>query len=258
MQNRRALLVFCFCTYLCHAQAAKTDHVSLDVIHAKYNAPFTRNLESFDCAVDFSWKQHFLETTRVGDEGSDEELQKIFQPISNRVTVTRQNVSVYSGMRDDEIARLPHGGMAEFLLEHAVQKSLYTWLPAGTDTLLPSSTVPVKIEKSSSGFTLTYKEQTSEIEMALAPDMRLQSATLKAPQPDRFNTSFSSGPQGFLLDSWTTQEDGNSSPGHRLIFTYTYQTAGGVQLPDYVAINRESHHEVWRYRLRDCAVKTSK
>ena len=61
---------------------------------------FNRNLQSFDCAVDFSWKQHFTETTRVGDEGTDEELEKLFQPIRNRVTVTRQNVTVSSGLTD--------------------------------------------------------------------------------------------------------------------------------------------------------------
>jgi hypothetical protein len=52
-------------------------------------------------------------------------------------------------------------------------------------------------------------------------------------------------------------EDGDSSVGHRLIFTYTYQTVGGLQLPEHVAVVRESHHEVWRYKLSDCHVKTS-
>jgi hypothetical protein len=31
-----------------------------------------------------------------------------------------------------------------------------------------------------------------------------------------------------------------------------------VKLPEHVAVIRESHHEVWRYRLSDCIVKTSK
>jgi hypothetical protein len=30
-----------------------------------------------------------------------------------------------------------------------------------------------------------------------------------------------------------------------------------VELPEHVVINRESHHEVWRYRLSDCKVKTT-
>ena len=250
--------MFCFCAMLCHAQTTKTDQTLLSQAREKYDAPFNRNLQSFDCAVDFSWKEHFTETTRVGDEGTDEELEKIFQPIRNRVVVTRQNVTVSSGLTDDAIRKLPHGGMAEFLLQHAVQKGLYTWLSASTNTILPNPGTPVSFEHSTSGYKLAFKMQTSDVEMVLAPDMRLQSGTLKALQSAHFETSFASGQQGFLLTSWIMGEDGNSDRGHRLIFTYTYQTVDGVQLPEHVAIIRESHNEVWRYRLSHCIVKTSK
>jgi hypothetical protein len=148
--------------------------------------------------------------------------------------------------------------MAELLLEHAVQKSLSNWLSASTNTLLPGPATPVHFEPSSSGYKLAFKMQTFDIEMGLSPDMSLQSASVKAPQGDHFETTFTPGPQGFLLTSWTIAEDGNSSPGHRLVFTYTYQVVDGVQLPDHVAIVRESHHEVWRYRLSDCIVKSIK
>jgi hypothetical protein len=243
---------------LCHAQVSKTGEALLNEVRGKYDAPFTRNLESFDCAVDFSWKDHFTETTRVGDEGSDEELETIFQPIRNRVAVSRQSVTVSSGLSDDAIQKLPHGGMAEFLLEHAVKKSLSSWLPASMNAMLPAAATPVSFERSPSGYKLVFKMQASDVEMVLGPDMRLQSATLKAPQPDHFETSFVLGPQGFLLTSWTMGEDGTPAPGHRLIFTYTYQTVDGFQLPEHVAIIRESHHEVWRYRLSGCGVKTGK
>jgi hypothetical protein len=258
MQVYRSSIVFCFCAVLCHAQAAKTDQALLNQVREKYDAPFDRNLQSFDCAVDFSWKEHFTETTRVGDEGTDEELEKIFQPIRNRVTVTRQNVTVSSRLTDDAISKLPHGGMAEFLLEHAVQKCLYTWLPASTNMMLPGPDMPVSFQRSPTGYKLNFKMQAFDVEMLLAPDMRLQSAAVKAPQSDHFETSFESGQQGFLLTSLTMGEDGNSEPGHRLIYTYTYQTIGGVQLPEHVAAIRESHHEAWRYRLSDCSVKTRK
>lgn len=258
MQIHRALLAFCLCAVLCHAQAAKTDQALLTQAREKYDAPFNRNLQSFDCAVNFSWKDHFKETTRVGDEGTDEELQTIFQPIRNRAVVTREKVTVSSGLTDDEIEKLPHGGMAEFLLEHAVEKSLYTWLPASTNAILPGPDTPVSFEQSPSGYKLTFKIQSSDVEMDLAPDMRLQSASLKAPQSDQFETSFTPGPQGFLLSSLTMGEDGNSEMGHRLIYSFTYQTVNGVELPEHVVLIRESHHEVWRYTLSDCSVKTSK
>jgi hypothetical protein len=258
MQIHRALIVFFSCTMLCRAQVPKTDQALLNNLRDKYDAPFTKNLESFDCAIDFSWKDHFKETTRVGDEGSDQELETIFQPIQNRVMVTRQSVKVSSELSDEAVAKLPHGGMAELLLEHAVQKSLYNWLPASTNMILPNPATPVSIQQSSSGYKLAFKMRTSDIEMVLGPDMRLQSATSKAPQSAHFETSFAPGQQGFLLSSWTMGEDGNSERGHRLIFSYTYQTVDGVQLPEHVSIVRESHHEVWRYRLSGCIVKTSK
>ena len=258
MQSRRALFVFCSCAMLCYAQAPKTNQALLDEVRAKYDTPFSRNLESFDCAVDFSWKEHFKETTRVGDEGSDEELEKVFQPIRNRVVVTKQSVTVSSDLSEDAIDKLPHGGMAEGLLEHAVQKSLYNWLPTSTKTLLPNPGTPVTFKQSRSGYKLAFKIQNSEIEMLLGRDMRLESATSKAPQSEHFDTAFVPGPQGFLLSSWTMGEDGQYAFGHRLIFSYTYQTVDGIRLPKQVEVFRESHHEVWRYTLSGCTVKTSK
>ena len=254
----RALIVFCSCAMLCQAQVSKTDQAMLEEVRAKYDTPFTKNLESFECAVDFSWKEHFKETTRVGDEGSDEELEKFFQPIRNRVVVTRQSVTVSSDLSEDAINKLPHSGMAEGLLEHAVQKSLYNWLPTSTKTLLPNPGTPVTFKQSRSGYKLAFKMQDSEIEMILDQDMRLESATSKGPQSEHFDTAFVPGPQGFVLSSWTMGEDGQYAFGHRLIFAYTYQAVDGIQLPKQVEVFRESHHEVWRYRLSGCTVKTSK
>lgn len=252
------LILFCLCATHCRAQATKTDQALLNGAREKYDAPFTRKLESFDCGIDFSWREHFKEAPRVGDEGTDEEIEKLIQPIQTRVTVTRQAVTVSSNLTADAEDKLPYGGMAEGLLKHAVQKSLYNWLSASTNKILPNTATPVSFKQSPSGYELDFKVQTSDIKMLLAPDMRLKSAALKAPQSDHFETSFESGPQGFLLTSWTMGEDGNSERGHRLIFAYTYQTVDSVQLPERITVIRESHHEVWRYRLKDCAVKATK
>lgn len=258
MRIFRGSIVFCLCAIFCHAQATKTDQALLGHMREKYDAPFDRNLQSFDCAVDFNWKEHWTETTRVGDEGTDEEIEKLIQPIRTRVMVTRQNATPSSGLTDDAISRLPHGGMAELLLEHAVQNSLNTWLMASTNAILPNSNMPVTFEHSSSGYKLSFKEQNAEVEMVLAPDMRLQSAAAKANQSDHIETSFESGQHGFLLGSLTMGENGNFVPGNRLIYTYAYQIVSGVELPEHVAVIRESHHEVWRYTLSECSVKTNK
>src|SRR3984885_6352253 len=126
-------LVLSLCAAFCHAQAALNDATFLKQARAKYDAPFERNLQSFSCAVEFNWKQHFTEAVRVGDEGTDEEIAKRIQPIRNRVTITRQNAAVSAGMTEGEINELPHGGMAEGLLEHAVQFSLNSWLTASNN-----------------------------------------------------------------------------------------------------------------------------
>ncbi len=251
-------LVFSLCAAFCHAQTAINDATFLKQARAKYDAPFERNLQSFSCAVKFNWKQHFTEAVRVGDEGTDEEIAKLIQPISNRVTVTRQNVAVSSGMTDDEEKKLPHGGMAEGLLEHAVQFSLNQWLGASNNAILPPENTTVHVEPSTSGYKLEFKAQTFDLEMMFARDMSLQSEGTKGSASERRESDFRPGPQGFLMTSYRMGEDGDFRPSNRIILTYTYQSVGGFQLPEQVSINRESHHEVWHYNLTDCTVKATR
>ncbi|HEY0795270.1 MAG TPA: hypothetical protein VGD64_05770, partial [Acidisarcina sp.] len=241
----------------CPAQTAINDATFLKQARAKYDAPFERNLQSFSCAVEFNWKQHFAEAVRVGDEGTDEEIAKLIQPISTRVTVTRQNAAVSSGMTEDEEHKLPHGGMAEGLLEHAAQFSLNNWLVAANNAMLPPESTPVHVDPSTSGYKLEFKVQTFNVEMMFARDLGLLSEAEKGSASDRRETDFRPGPQGFLMTSYRLGEDGNFMPGNRVILTYTYQDVGGFQLPEQVSINRESHHEVWHYKLTDCTVKAT-
>jgi hypothetical protein len=251
-------LVFSLCAAFCHAQTATDDATFLKQARAKYDAPFERNLQSFNCTVEFNWKQHFTEVVRLGDEGTDEEIAKLIQPIRNRVTVTRQNAVVSAGMTEGEVNKLPHGGMAEGLLEHAVQYSTNNWLVASNNAMLPPEGTPVHVEPSTSGYKLELKIQTFDVEMLLARDMSLQSEAAKGSASDRRETDFIPGPHGFLLTSSRLGEDGDSRPGNRVILTYTYQSVGGFQLPEQVVINRESHHEVWHYKLTDCTVQAAK
>jgi hypothetical protein len=246
------------CASLCHAQAAKDDDALLTQVRAKYDAPFQRNLKSFDCAVDFNWKKHWAETYRVGDEGTDDEIETFIQPIRNRVTVTRDDAVVSSGMTDEQEKKLPRGGMAEGLLKHAVRFSLRTWLVASNNALLPSTGTPVHFEPTASGYELDLKIQTFDVAMMLTRDMSLRSMAAKGSDSDRQEFEFHEGPQGFLLGSWTMGEDGNFKPGNHLIFNYTYQTVGEFQVPAQAVVNRESHHEVWRYTLTDCKVTMDK
>jgi len=154
MRSFYSMLALSLCSVFCHAQTAVNDVPDLKQLRAKYDAPFERNLQSFTCAVQFNWKQHFTEVVRLGDEGTDEEIAQYIQPISTRVTVTRQNTAVSSGMTEDEERKLPHGGMAEGLLKHAVQYSLNNWLAASGTSLLPLPGTSAHIEPSASGYKL--------------------------------------------------------------------------------------------------------
>jgi hypothetical protein len=257
MRNFLAAIPLSVCAVLCHAQVVPSDAALLSQARAAYDAPFDRGLKSFDCAVDFNWKQHWADTYRVGDEGTDDEIETFIQPIRNRVTVTREDAIVSSGMTDEQEAKLPHGGMAEGLLKHSVRFSLRTWLVAGNNALLPPTGTPVHFEPLTFGYQAEYKIKTFDVVMMLRRDMSLQSMGVKGSDGDRQELDFHPGPQGLLLGSWTMGEDGDFKPGNRLIFTYTYQTVDGFQIPAHMVVNRESHHEVWRYTLTDCKVKTN-
>jgi hypothetical protein len=258
MRNLFAILVVSIAASVAPAQATTNDSTLLTRARASYDTPFDRGLRSFNCAVDFNWKQHWKDTYRVGDEGTDEEIGTFVQPIRNRVTVTREDAVVSSGMSEEQEHKLPRGGMAEGLLNHAVRSSLRTWLVAANDALLPQADTVVHFAPSASGYRLGFKIKTFDVAMLLTPDLRLQSIGEKDSDGDRQDFEFHPGPQGFLLASWTMGEDGNFRPGNYLIFTYAYQSVEGFQLPAQMVVNRESHHEVWRYTLSDCKVTAEK
>ncbi len=257
MRIQSATLALCLSAALCSAQSTSDDATLLQQVRSKYDTPFERNLKSFDCKVAFDWKKHWTETYRLGDEGTDEEIEKFVQHLPNRVTVTRDDAIMSSGMTEEQQHNMPHGGMAEGLLQHAVRFSLRTWLVASNNALLPATGTPVHFDSSTSGYKLQLKMQTFDVVMLLTHDMRLQSMAAKQAPADHQDLEFNPGPHGFLLGSWTMREDGNFRSGNRLIFSYTYQTVGGFQVPAQMVVNRESHHEIWRFQLTDCSVKTT-
>ncbi len=239
------------------AQSAETGTATLQRARHLQDAPFARGLQSFTCAVDFSWPQHFKETPRVGDEGTDEQIRTLIQPIKTRVTVTSRAAVPASNLNETEEQHLPHGGMAEGLLKHAVEFSLNQWLMAANNALLPAES-PVTADISSTAVQLHFTMQGAKAQALLTPDLRLQRLNAEGNDGDRLETNFMPGPNGFLLTSLAVGEDGNFTAGNRIVATYTYKAVTGFQLPAQVVLSRESHHEVWRYKLTGCSVVTSK
>ncbi|GAA3764131.1 hypothetical protein [Terriglobus aquaticus] len=194
----------------------------------------------------------------MGDEGSDEQIRTLIQPIKTKVTVSSRSAIPTSNLSESDERNLPYGGMAEGLLKHAVQFSLNQWLMAANNGLLPPSGTNATVGKGTNGFHLHFAMQGAQAEALLTTDLRLQQVSAEGDDTDRLETKFAAGPNGYTVTSLAVGEDGRFAPGNRIIATYTYQTVSGFQLPADVVLNRESHHEVWHYKLTGCSVTSSK
>lgn len=241
-----------------HAQTSETGAGVLEKARHLQDAPFARGLQSFTCAVDFDWSQHMREAPRVGDEGTDEQLRTLVQPIKTRVTVSNRGAIPSSNLTEAEERQLPFGGMAEGLLKHAVQFSLNQWLMAANNQLLPPAGTDVTVRTTTSGIELHFPMQNTQAQALLTPDLRLKQINAEGDDTDRLETKFSSGPNGYAVNYLAVGEDGKFAPGNRILATYTYQAVSGFQLPAQVVLNRESHREVWHYTLTGCSVSSSK
>jgi hypothetical protein len=79
--------------------------------------------------------------------------------------------------------------------------------------------------------------------------MRLTKGLTVLPEVINFTTTFIPGPNGYLLQSITT----NPGTINEAIFSYTYQKVSDAQIPSQVTVTPASR-EVWRYSLNDCKV----
>ena len=86
----------------------------------------------------------------------------------------------------------------------------------------------------------------------LLPDMRITSVTSELPQAQHFATEFTTGPDGYLLQSLKTGSGTGASTSWNAIFAYRYQKMQGFQIPVEVAVTQVATGEKWDYSLDDC------
>jgi hypothetical protein len=108
-------------------------------------------------------------------------------------------------------------------------------------------------KKIDTGYKLVMNGPGVAATLLLRDDMRLTSAVSQLPQPMRFSTDFTDGPDGFLLDSIKTGSTTDATSAGEARFTFTYQTVQGFQLPSLVAVDPTTK-ETWHYALTDCKV----
>jgi hypothetical protein len=222
---------------------------------AAYDAPFTRNLAAFDCAVEFDWKQHFTEMFGALPLAAVPMAEKV-QTVNNRVNVDHTQAVGSSIPKQPDFSGAQHESQLEQLQQvfiAMVSSGLNAWVPSSTNVVLPVGKTQYAFEKQPSGYKLTMKGENVAGTLLLEPDLRVTSGVMQLPQPMRFSTRFEAGPNGFVLASVKTGQTTATAAGGEVTFAYTYQSVDGIQIPDSVTITPATTGK-WHYRLTDCKV----
>jgi len=195
-----------------------------------YDAPLTRQLVSFDCSVQFDWKRHFISTLGTVPSAALPTVNRL-QSLPHRVFVDRSGAVVSEIPKATDLSGTPHAPDLEAALQAMVSSGLNAWLPFATNVILP-------------------------VKPTTFPDMRITSVMSESPQPQHFATEFTTGPNGYLLQSVKTGSGAEAQTSWDAIFAYRYQNIQGFQLPVEVAVTQPATGEKWEYSLDDCKVVT--
>jgi hypothetical protein len=222
---------------------------------ALYDAPFTRNLFSIDCAVQFDWKKHVLEAVGSVPLAIAPAVEQL-QTVQHRVTADRASGAVVSSVSTTPSqTALPQVAEWEAVFDKIVAGGLNAWMPFGTNVILPTGTTKYAFQHVDTGYKLTLNGEGVDATLLLGSDLRMTSGVSQLPQPMRFSTNFIDGPDGYLLGSVKTASTSDASAAGEATFTYTWQTVQGFQLPSMIIVT-PSNPESWRYNLTDCKVAT--
>jgi len=242
-----AALCFCVSTI---SQSVAPDEALLAKTRALYDAPFTRGLVSFDCAVKFDWKQHFIDLLGSVPPTASPLVERL-QTIEHRVFVDRSGATVSAIPKVPDLSAVAHATELEQGYTMIVTGGLNAWLPFGTNVILPIPPTKFTLEKANPSFTLTMSANNVQATILLDSDMRMTSVVSQLPQPIHSATEFSDGPSGYLLKMLKMSDPSNPSAGSQNTFAYTYQTVQNIQLPASVAITTATP-ESWRFSLTEC------
>lgn len=244
------LVVLSIFTVSAFSQTKTSDKEMLEKTRSLYDSPFLRGLVSFDCAVQFDWKQHFLEVLPSIPPAAAPTIDRL-QAIPHRVFVNPSGAVVSSIPKSSDLTNVPKGAELEQVYDAMIPGGINAWMPFGRNVILPDGPTPYSFEKMDSGYKLTLNGAGVKATLLLASDMRIASGVSQLPQATRFATEFITGPHGFLLSSLKT---GNTDgPNAVAEFSYTYQDVDGFQIPLKISV-KPSTSEAWNYELTDCKV----
>jgi hypothetical protein len=253
MRQLSLLLVALWICLPAFSQSTVSDEALLKRAHSLYDTPFTGPLVSFDCAVQFDWKRHFLETLGAVPLAATPTIKDL-QAIQHRVFVDRSGAVVSEVPKATDLSGVPHGADLETSFQSVVSSGINAWLPFAMDEILPLKPSKSSFQKVDTGFRVVMNGPNVSATLMLLPDMRISNVISELPQPLHFTTSFVTGPNGFLLQSVKTGPSTSDLDKWDANFAYTFQGIQGVQVPSSVTVTQSATGEKWAYSLDDCKV----
>src|SRR5450631_2078393 len=136
MRHLNLLLVSLLASLPVMSQSTDSNHAMLSKTRGLYDAPFTRQLVSFDCSVQFDWKGHFINTLGTVPPAALPMVNRL-QSLPHRVFVDRSGAVVSEIPRATDLSGTPHASDLEAALQAMVSAGLNAWLPFATNVILP-------------------------------------------------------------------------------------------------------------------------
>jgi len=220
-------IILCLFSVPVIPQSAESDAALLAKTRALYDAPFTRNLVSFDCAVQFDWKKHLVDTLGVIPANALATTEHL-QSIQHRVFVDRSSATVSAIPKAPDFAGDQPAAQLEQAFSAIVSQGLDAWLPFSTNVILPIGSTKFDFKKLDTGYKLTMNGSGVDATLLLDAELRLTSGVVQLPQDLRFTTEFTNGPDGYLLQSVRTGSTAGPGTGGEVAFAYRYQTIPGI------------------------------
>lgn len=237
------------------SQSSDSNDAMLSKTRGLYDAPFTRQLVSFDCSVQFDWKGHFINTLGTVPPAALPTVNRL-QSVPHRVFVDRSGAVVSEIPRATDLSGTPHASDLEAALQAMVSAGLNAWLPFATNVILPVKPTAFTFQPVDTGLKVVMKGANVSATLNLLPDMRITSVTSELPQLQHFATEFATGPDGYLIQSVKIGSGIETQASWDAIFAYRYQNIQGFQLPAEVAVTQVATGEKWDYSLDNCKTMT--
>jgi hypothetical protein len=222
-----------------------------------YDAPLARQLVSFDCSVQFDWRGHFINTLGTVPAVALPTVNRL-QSLPHRVFVDRSGAVVSEIPRATDLSGMSYASEFEATFQAMVSAGLNAWIPFATNVILPVKPTTFTFEPVNNGFVVVMKGMNVSATLNLLPDMRITSVTSELPLQQHFATEFTSGPNGYLIQSVKTGAGADAHTSWNAIFAYVYQDIQGFQLPAQVNVTQVATGEKWDYSLDDCKAVTGK